>query len=188
MAILNNTRNQILASPLMDPAAAGILDTQTAGAAIARHNEQLKYLRNSVALLVMRINSYCFPLEQCLAGALIRGETGTAVSSATGDLSMPTEQLMGTSEALSEYAVELETQHCGSELLEEVEVTHGWFSARDSLPALSRFVKLHDSLLALVGQEIRLQAKNLGDAALRYLRTDAVSAELVSSAAANSPI
>ncbi|MBY0443348.1 MAG: hypothetical protein K2Q25_14620 [Mycobacteriaceae bacterium] len=181
-ASLESERNLILASSLLNLIAARSLDTQAANAAMAIHNELVSTLRSSMASLVSNIERISVELETCLTEAR---SNPLAIEATTGTASMPTEQMLSASRAMSEYAVELETQTCGPEFLKEVDTTHGRFSAEVSIPALSRFVELHNMLLATLSAESRLLAENLGNSAQGYMRTDAMAASVVTDLAAD---
>ena len=100
-------------------------------------------------------------------------------SPSTGSVSMPTEQLLSASEALSGYAEGLEATIIGPEFLAEVKATHGSLSAEDFIPALTRFVEQHNLLFASLGAKVRLLAQRIGNAARDYLATDAMAAGII---------
>ncbi|MBY0442091.1 MAG: hypothetical protein K2Q25_08170 [Mycobacteriaceae bacterium] len=175
---------------LEDLPAARVADTEFANAAMVKHRELVSELRSSTTPLVVGsegswavgsrgINGVCVELETSLAGVRGSGNPLTAFSPATGSVSMPTAQLLSASTALSDYAMELEAIKCGPEFLAEVEKTHGLLAAEDFISALSRFVELHNLLLAELSAEVRLVAEDMGNAAGSYRDTDAVAAALI---------
>ena len=193
IADLKQKRNAVLTLSLSDPLSARALATTAAKAAMDRYHELVRILQSSTASVLAGtdypgakgINEICVEVETFLAMDQSVGNVWTAFSPATGTVSMPTVQLLRTSSALSEYATGLKSQSCGPEFLTEVETTHGQLSVADFIPALSRFVELHNLLLATLSTEVQLLAENMGTAAEKYILSDDAAAEVITELASS---